>query len=217
MQKIKVWDLPTRLFHWTLFLSVIFMWYSASEGGAWLQWHLRVGVGIVILLIFRIIWGFVGSDTAQFRQFVKGPKQIKRYLKNDISESEQPGHNPLGALMVLALIGALLFQAATGLFASDDNSYLYNGYLQHWIGSAGSVARKIHITFFNLLLLLIGIHIVVVWLYLLVKKHNLIHPMLSGMKTIAKPIPHLRFASNFKAVLIIGVVVLLVYGIGLLI
>lgn len=214
MKKIKVWDLPTRLFHWTLFLSVFFMWFSADQGGAWLQWHLRVGVGILVLLIFRLIWGVIGSDTARFTQFVKGPSQIKRYLKNEISEQEQPGHNPLGALMVIALLAALLFQVATGLFSSDNNSYLYNGYLQHLIGSAGSTARMIHITFFNLLLALVCVHIVVVWLYLLIKKHNLIRPMITGIKTIAEPVPQLRFTSSAVALLIVIILALAIYGIS---
>ena len=107
-QKLKVWDAPTRLFHWLLVLALAFMWYSGETGGNLMAWHLRCGVFILGLVVFRLCWGFWGSDTARFAQFVKGPAQIRRYLGGQLSENEQPGHNPLGALMVLALLAALL-------------------------------------------------------------------------------------------------------------
>lgn len=115
-QKVRVWDIPTRLFHWSLVLSIGFMWFSAEQGGDWLAWHLRCGLFILALLVFRVCWGLWGSDTSRFAQFVK-PTQIGRYLSGKLSENEQPGHNPVGALMVLALLAALFFQVGTGLFS----------------------------------------------------------------------------------------------------
>lgn len=151
-QKIKVWDVPTRLFHWSLVAALAFMWYSAETGGNLLVWHLRCGVLILALLVFRICWGLWGSDTAKFSQFVRGPKQIARYFKGEISENEQPGHNPVGALMVLALLAAVLVQVTTGLFAPDENTFTNSGYLNHLVSDdTGLALRKIHITFFNLL------------------------------------------------------------------
>jgi len=100
-QKVKVWDLPTRLFHWLLVLSVGFMWYSAQAGGGMLVWHLRCGLLVAGLIVFRLCWGLWGSDTARFSQFVRGPSSIRRYLQGSLTENEQPGHNPLGALMVI--------------------------------------------------------------------------------------------------------------------
>lgn len=208
-QKIKVWDLPTRLFHWSLLPLIAFMWFSAEQGGDWLTWHLRAGLVLLGLLVFRVCWGLWGSDTAQFRQFVK-PWQIGRYLKGELSENEQPGHNPLGALMVVALILALLIQVGTGLFASDENTFLYNGYLNQLVGSEiGSKIRTIHMQFFNLLLLLATVHIVTVLIYKWVKKHDLIKPMITGYKEIAGNLPILKFAGvgRFIFALLIAVVV----------
>ncbi|MCS4533782.1 cytochrome b/b6 domain-containing protein [Neisseria montereyensis] len=209
-QKLKVWDLPTRLFHWSLVLAIAFMWYSAKTGGNLLAWHLRVGLFILGLIIFRLCWGLWGSDTARFKNFVRGPAQIKRYLKGEISENEQPGHNPLGALMVLALIGAVLFQVGTGLLTPDENTFAYHGYLNHWISEdAGSAIRKIHITFFNILLALAALHIAAVLMYKWVKKHNLITPMISGYKYLEGKLPILKFAGTgkFLAAFIIAVAV----------
>lgn len=123
-QKVKVWDLPTRLFHWLLVLSVGFMWYSAQAGGGMLVWHLRCGLLVAGLIVFRLCWGLWGSDTARFSQFVRGPSSIRRYLQGSLTENEQPGHNPLGALMVIALIAAVLLQATTGLFAEIGRAHV---------------------------------------------------------------------------------------------
>jgi cytochrome b len=97
---IKVWDAPTRLFHWSLVLLFAGMWFTGEQGGDWLHYHIWCGEAIAALLLFRLIWGVVGSETARFRQFVKGPAAIRRYLRG--GEAEQPGHNPLGGLMVVA-------------------------------------------------------------------------------------------------------------------
>lgn len=113
--KTKVWDFPTRLFHWLLAASLPFMWYSAKAGGDMLQWHTRVGLLVLFLLVFRLCWGIWGSDTARFSRFVRGWAGIRGYLKNGIPEHIQPGHNPLGALMVVALLAAVSFQVGTGL------------------------------------------------------------------------------------------------------
>ena len=198
-QKLKVWDLPTRFFHWALVLAVAFMWYSGETGGNLMAWHLRCGLLILGLVVFRICWGFWGSDTARFSQFVRGPQHIGRYLKGNLTENEQPGHNPLGALMVLALLAALLVQLISGLLASDENMWLYNGYLNSLISSeAGATARSIHTFFFNVLLVLIAVHVATVLLYKFVKKHNLITPMFSGYKELEGRLPALKFAGAGK-------------------
>lgn len=216
-QKLKVWDLPTRIFHWCLLPAMIFMWYSAEQGGNWLVWHLRCGLFILALLVFRICWGFWGSETARFKQFVK-PTQIGRYLKGGLSENEQPGHNPLGALMVLALIGALLFQVTTGLFAADENTFLNSGYLNSLVSSdMGSTLRSIHMAFFNVLLAFIVVHISTVLIYKFVKKHDLIKPMITGYKELSGQLPQLQFAGNKPLLVALAValfVVILVLTIG---
>ncbi|MDO5639997.1 MAG: cytochrome b/b6 domain-containing protein [Neisseria sp.] len=215
-QKLKVWDLPTRLFHWTLVLALAFMWYSGETGGNLMAWHLRCGLFILALVVFRICWGLWGSDTSRFSQFVRGPKQIKRYLQGGLTENEQPGHNPLGALMVLALLAALLVQLISGLFASDENMWLYNGYLNSLVSSeAGATARGIHIAFFNVLLALAAVHVLTILVYKFVKKHDLVKPMLTGYKELEGGVPELKFAGLGKlamavisAVLIVALVVM---------
>ena len=105
---------------------------------------LRVGLFILGLWVFRICWGLWGSDTARFSQFVQGPAQIKRYLAGQISENEQPGHNPMGALMVVGLLAAIGLQLLTGLFAADENTFTHSGYLNGWVSDdTGSLMRTI--------------------------------------------------------------------------
>lgn len=211
-QKIKVWDLPTRLFHWILAASIVFMWYSGEQGGDWMAWHLRCGLLIAGLVVFRICWGIWGSDTARFSQFFK-PGQIGRYVKGDLTENEQPGHNPLGALMVVALIAAVLFQVTTGLLSSDENTFIYNGYLNNLAGDAGADFRKLHMLFFNVLLGLIGVHVLAVLLYRLVKKHNLVVPMLTGYKRIEGRLPDLKFAGATKFAAAVAVAAAVVFAV----
>ena len=183
--KTKVWDFPTRLFHWLLASSLPFMWYSAKAGGSLLQWHTRIGLLILFLLIFRICWGIWGSDTARFSRFVRGWTGIREYMKNGIPEHVQPGHNPLGALMVVALLAAVSFQVGTGLFAADENTFSTNGYLNHLVSEhIGSLMRKIHLNFFNLLAVFSVIHIAAVAAYRVFKKKNLVVPMITGFKYI---------------------------------
>lgn len=210
-QKIRVWDLPTRIFHWTLVVAIAFMWFSAEVGGNLLAWHLRCGLFILALVIFRICWGLWGSDTARFTQFVKGPAQIKRYLKGEITENEQPGHNPLGALMVLALLAAVLIQVITGLFSPDDNTFLNHGYLNGLVSeSTGMALRKIHFAFFNVLLILAAVHVGTILAYKFLKKHNLITPMLTGYKELEGKVPVLKFAGTipFAAAVLVALVVI---------
>lgn len=183
--KTKVWDFPTRLFHWLLAASLPFMWYSAKAGGDMLQWHTRVGLLVLFLLVFRLCWGIWGSDTARFSRFVRGWAGIRGYLKNGIPEHIQPGHNPLGALMVVALLAAVSFQVGTGLFAADENTFSTNGYLNHLVSEhTGSLIRKIHLNFFKLLAVFSAVHIAAVAAYRIFKKKNLVRPMITGFKYI---------------------------------
>lgn len=215
--KIKVWDVPTRLFHWLLVLALLFMWQSAKSGGM-MVWHLRCGLLITALLVFRLCWGIWGSDTARFSQFVRGPSEIRRYLRQGIPEEEQPGHNPLGALMVVALLAAALFQTATGLLAADENTFTDNGYLNRWVSAdAGSFFRYLHVNAFNVLAALAAVHIAAVLLYRIVGKKNLILPMLTGYKTIdAEGVKNVRFASFFHFLAALGAAAAVAFGIWLL-
>jgi cytochrome b len=174
--KAYVWDLPTRLFHWSLAVLVVAAFVTVKIGGNAMVWHGRLGLAIIGLLVFRIVWGFVGSTYARFLQFVRGPGAIRAYLRGEWNEL---GHNPLGALSVLALLGILVIQATTGLFSNDDIAF--EGYLVPLIGmEASSSITGIHHLLEKLLMALVALHVGSIVFYARVKKHNLVKPMISG-------------------------------------
>jgi cytochrome b len=174
--KAYVWDIPTRLFHWALVILVVGAFITAKIGGNAMVWHGRLGLAIVGLLVFRVIWGFVGSTYARFSTFVRGPGAIQAYLRGEWNEL---GHNPLGALSVLGLLGILAAQAATGLFANDDIAF--EGYLLPLVGSelSGRITG-IHHLLEKVLMLLVVLHVGAIAFYVRVKKHNLVKPMVTG-------------------------------------
>jgi len=119
---VRIWDLPIRLFHWALAALVVFSYVTGKVGGSWLDWHMKSGYAILALLVFRVLWGFVGSDTARFTSFVRSPVAAIAHLRELGRGVVRPfvGHTPAGGWMVLALLGALLAQAIAGLFADDE-------------------------------------------------------------------------------------------------
>jgi cytochrome b len=183
--KSTVWDLPTRIFHWLLVILVGIAWYMAEFSSSIdnREWHARAGYGVLALLVFRIIWGFIGGRHARFTDFVRGPGAIIAYLRGKTGDGtrEPRGHNPLGALSVLALLALLAFQTITGLFGNDD--ILYEGPLFHLVSKETSdYLVGLHHLGWNILQVLILLHIAAVIFYLLVKKTNLILPMITGRK-----------------------------------
>lgn len=174
--KALVWDLPVRLFHWSLVALVVAAFISAKVGGNAMLWHGRIGLAILGLLVFRIVWGVTGSTYARFSQFVRGPGAIRAYLRG---EWQGLGHNPLGALSVLALLGVLMLQAASGLFANDDIAF--EGYLVALVGSeiSGQIT-SIHHLLEKVLMLLVAAHIGAIVFYVRAKKHDLVKPMITG-------------------------------------
>jgi len=120
--RIRAWDLPTRIFHWALAALVVFSFTTGTIGGDWMPWHLRSGYTILALVLFRVAWGVVGSDTARFRRFLRGPRAVAEYARLTLAGRHPAGvgHNPLGGWMVVAMLAALAFQAATGLFSDDE-------------------------------------------------------------------------------------------------
>lgn len=173
--KQRVWDLPTRLFHWLLVALIAFSWWTAENDR--IEWHLWSGLGILTLLIFRVLWGFVGSSTARFSNFVRGPRHVFGYLRG---EWRGIGHNPLGALSVVALLVLMLVQVGLGLFSTDEDG-LYSGYLAHWISlDASEEVAELHDDMFDVLLVFIALHVAAVLFYLLFLRKNLLGPMISG-------------------------------------
>lgn len=182
LQAIRVWDLPTRLFHWILVALIIAQWWTAEQSNT-MDYHVWGGYAVLTLVLFRLIWGFVGSETVLFSNFVRGPGAALLYAKA-LMRGETPhylGHNPMGGWSILALLILLLIQAGTGLFANDD--IMIEGPLYAWVSKDTSDwLTTLHRFNFNLLLAMIAVHLSAVFFYLLVKRENLIHPMLSGRK-----------------------------------
>jgi cytochrome b len=172
--KVPIWDLPTRLFHWALAGLVGFSWWTAETHRDDL--HIWSGMAVLTLLIFRILWGFVGASTARFRNFVRGPRAVFGYLRG---EWRGIGHNPLGAISVIALLGLLIVQVGLGLISSDEDG-LVEGPLAPLVSYATSDwAADLHEDLFNVLLVLIGLHIAAILFYRLRGK-RLIGPMVTG-------------------------------------
>lgn len=179
---IQVWDLPLRLFHWLLALAVVAAIVTGEIGGNLIDSHGRIGVFIVGLLVFRIIWGFVGSTHARFASFFPTPAKITAYLKG---QWQGHGHNPLGALSVFALLGVLAALVGAGLFANDDIAF--QGPLFGLVDKALSDRLSgLHALAFNVLAALLVLHIAAIVFYARVKKHNLVVPMLTGKKSVPK-------------------------------
>lgn len=178
MKRILVWDLPTRLFHWLLVCCVCGSFISAKIGGNAMLWHGRFGLAVVGLLVFRLVWGFVGSTYARFAQFLRGPATVMAYLRG---QWQGEGHNPLGALSVLAMLGTLLLLVATGLFANDDIAF--EGPLYDLVGKdVSDRVVGIHRLIEPLIILLVLAHLCAIAFYVRIRKEALIMPMLTGMK-----------------------------------
>ena len=180
--KIKVWDLPLRIFHWTLVSAVIAAFTTGELGGLLTDWHGRIGTLVLGLLIFRLIWGFIGSHYARFSSFFPTSSRISDYFKG---VWEGHGHNPLGALSVLALLGALAGVVATGLFANDDIAF--EGPLFALIDK--DLSDRLtgwHELFFYILAGLVALHVAAIGFYLKVKKNNLVIPMVTGEKEVPR-------------------------------
>ena len=176
--RIKVWDWPTRLFHWLLVVLIAAAWWTGEAED--LVWHYRIGLAVLMLVLFRLIWGVIGGSTARFARFVKGPRAIAAYLRG--TSPPAVGHNPLGALSVLALLGLVSLVVALGLFATDDDG-LDPGPLSHLVSyEAAEQAQELHETAFDLLLVMVAIHVAAILYYWLFKRDNLVGPMLTGSR-----------------------------------
>ena len=209
---VLVWDLPTRLFHWLLLICVILSFATGNIGGNVMEYHLLSGYAIFVLLIFRVTWGFVGSRTARFSSFVKGPATIFAHLAvllQKKTETPYLGHNPLGGWSIVAMLLVLFVQVASGLFANDD--ILTEGPLYVWVSKETSnLLTWVHLINRFVLVALIAIHIFAVFFYFFFKRENLIVPMITGRKRRHAEVDN-PAASNLLAAAIFGLAILVVY------
>jgi cytochrome b len=208
---IQVWDLPLRIFHWLLALAVISAVITGEIGGGLIDWHGRIGVLILGLLIFRLIWGFVGSSHSRFAHFFPTPAKIKAYLKGDWKGH---GHNPLGAVSVIALLAVLATLVGAGLFANDDIAF--QGPLFPLVSkSISDKLSAIHSYGFNVLAALVALHIAAIVFYARVKKHNLVGPMVTGKKVVPKDqVVEVGKVGIRRFVVALSISVFLAWGVG---
>jgi len=181
VQNIKVWDWSIRVFHWSLPLVLFALWYTRLNT----EVHMLFAQLLMFLLLYRIIWGFIGTPYARFRHFLYGPQAVLGYLKNFFSKGKPVyvSHNPLGGLMVLVLLGALGFQLMTGLFIDD---FLFPGPLYDQVSrSTANWMTDWHHVFFDYLLVLIGLHVFAILIYKL-KGEGLVKAMFTGRKKLHK-------------------------------
>lgn len=182
-KKSLVWDLPLRIFHWLFAVTIFALWYTAEQEGDLIDIHMTLGYVALGLLTFRVIWGIIGPKHARFAQFIPSPNRVINYLKclKNKQSFYAPGHNPLGALMVILMIVLVSLQAISGLFINDDifSAGPYYGSLSD---EFGKVMSFIHHNIFDYMIIAIALHIGAIIFYWLVKKQNLVLPMITGNK-----------------------------------
>jgi cytochrome b len=190
--KIRVWDLPTRLFHWGLVACIVGLVATGYTGGSAMNWHARIGYAALSLLLFRLLWGVVGGRWSRFSSFLYSPGSVINYLRGRAHPDHLIGHNPLGAASVFAMLAVLLAQVATGLVGDDEISF--TGPLNRFVESSKGLAA----TWYHkrigqwLLLALVVLHIGAVLYYVVRRKDNLIKAMVGGDKMLARPAPGSR-------------------------
>jgi cytochrome b len=199
MIRIRIWDLPTRLVHWLLVALIAFSWWSAENHE--MEYHRYSGYALLGVLVFRIYWGFFGSVTARFSQFVKGPRALLQYFRAGVAK-QSLGHNPLGALSILALLILLFTQIGLGLFAVDVDG-LESGPLSYLVSfDVGRACADVHEVVFNILMLVITLHVGAILFYAFFKRDNLLGPMITGKKEVTTEVQAPEVSAPFLRVVV---------------
>ena len=212
LRPVRVWDLPTRVFHWTLALAVVLLLITGQLGGNALVWHMRLGLLVLTLLVFRVLWGLVGGRWSRFASFVRLPGTVWRYLRGQQRSDDhfEVGHNPLGAFSVLAMIALLAVQVATGLVADDEIAT--TGPLNKFVANATGLAASAWHTGWGKwgLAGLVAMHLAAIGFYGW-RGVSLVKPMISGDKMLPGVVPP---STDNAATRILAVVLLLLCGAG---
>lgn len=197
--RVALWDLPTRIVHWSLVVLIPFSWWSAENHD--LERHRWSGYAVLGLLVFRLIWGFVGSSTSRFGGFVRGPRAVLAHTRG--SGEKMLGHNPLGGWSVVLMLLLLAAQVGLGLFASDDDG-IETGPLNHLVSyAAAEQITELHELLFNGLVALIAVHVAAILYYLFIRRENLIGPMVRGSKLLnAEPALRPTIARPLTAIIV---------------
>lgn len=211
-KKLFVWDLPVRLFHWLLVISLLSAWYTSDGERGLIDYHLKIGYFILGLILFRITWGIFGTHYAKFSQFLPTKTKLKNYLKKSKQEKGYTtiGHNPLGGLMVVFMLLLILSQAISGLFMNDD-VFTTGPYYESASSSVQKIMSFIHHNVFDVILIVSVLHIGAIFYYLFAKKINLIVPMITGYK-----LSHSEKTSGIKSSkLLLSLIIILIVAVFL--
>lgn len=187
MHTIRVWDLPTRLFHWALAACVVGLVITANIGGNWMNWHFRFGYSVLTLLLFRLVWGVVGGHWSRFRSFVYPPSTLMAYVRGRGRAEDSVGHTPTGALSVFALLLVLLVQVSSGLFSDDEIAFagpLTALVSSDWVGTLTNYHKNIGKF---LVVGLVVLHLLAIAYYRWGRKSDLVRPMITGDKRLPQP------------------------------
>ncbi len=195
----RLWDLPTRLFHWALVALIAAQFASGEFGLLPMNWHYLMGYATLALIVFRVLWGFAGSQTSRFGSFLRGPRAVLRYIVESLRgrAAHAPGHNPLGGWSVVLMLVVVAVQAISGLFTSDDISE-EGPLVAHVSDATVALMTRIHHLDRYVLLLLIALHVGAVLLHWVIRNDNLVAPMLHGRARIERA-PEPRFVSSWRA------------------
>lgn len=197
-RSVVIWDGWVRLVHWAIAVLIVVSFTTARLH--WMDWHMRSGYAVLTLVLFRLAWGFVGSDTARFGRFLRSPVEAFRHLLHfrRREPDAEAGHNAAGGWMVLALLGLLATQAVTGLFTYDQ-IFTYGPLAREVSEAWRDRLSSIHVANFNLILAAVVLHILAVVAYRAVKGHRLVAAMVSGRKTLPAHVPAPRIGSPWLA------------------
>jgi cytochrome b len=201
MHVVRVWDLPVRLFHW-LTVALVAAAYATWRLN-WMEWHGWIGVLMLALVLFRLLWGFLGSQTARFSHFLTSPRIAFAHLKYVFlrEADRQVGHNPAGGWMVVLLLALLLAETLTGIYIANDVADV--GPLTGIVPAAAANAIDAsHAILWNVLLAAIAAHVLAIFGYAAVKGQDLVRPLITGMKVLPEPVKAPRMASLARAALL---------------
>ena len=204
MRRMKVWDLPVRLFHWAMVVLILAAWVTQYVNQ--MDLHMWIGESILALLLFRLMWGVIGSDTARFTRFVRSPLTALRYLARlgRREPDRQIGHNAAGGWMVIVMLGLIGVQAGTGLFSNDDGDTdgplrdLVTKHQSDWLS-------HIHNLNFKAIEAVIVLHVLAIVVYAVLKRQNLVRPMVTGTKLMPADVPAPTLVNPLWAVLTLAV------------
>lgn len=207
LRTVRVWDLPTRLFHWALALCALGLLVTGKIGGEAMAWHARLGYAVATLLLFRAAWGVAGGHWSRFATFTYSPRAVLDHLRGRAAAESAIGHSPLGSASVYALLAFLAAQVATGLFSADMEEFagplniLVSNDTARWFTAYHkSIGEPV-------LIALVLLHLAAIAYYRLRRGLDLIGPMVHGNKTLAQPAPASRddWRSRMLAVVLLVV------------